>query len=71
MFLLLPVMPTGAVSGRSGLTRAGFPTETHSHWSSEEAHFVLGRRVCALRERNRFRKNSVLSLEALFWLQLV
>jgi hypothetical protein len=42
---LLPpllVMPTRAVSGRSRLMRAGFPTRTRKRRSSEEAHTLLG-----------------------------
>jgi hypothetical protein len=48
---LLPATPTRAVSGRSRPRRAGFPTGTHRCRSSEEAHSLLGRRVCAYRER--------------------
>jgi hypothetical protein len=46
-FLVLLVMPTRAVSRRSRPMRDEFPTGTHRHRSSEEAHFILGRRVCA------------------------
>jgi hypothetical protein len=31
--------------------RAGFPTGTHRHRSSDGAHSLLEQRVCALRER--------------------
>jgi hypothetical protein len=46
MFLLL-TMPTRAVSGRSRSIMAGFPTGTRRHRSSDGAHSLLGRRVCA------------------------
>jgi hypothetical protein len=42
---LLPpllVMSMRAVSGRSRLMRAGFPTRTRRHRSSEEVHTLLG-----------------------------
>jgi hypothetical protein len=51
IFLLLPAMPTRAVSGRSRLRRAEFPTGTRRCMSSEEVHSLLGRRACAYRER--------------------
>jgi hypothetical protein len=41
IFLLLPAMPT----------RAGFPTGTHRHRSSNEGHSPLGQRACAYDER--------------------
>jgi hypothetical protein len=47
MFLLLSTMPTRAVSGRFRPMRVGFPTGTHRRRSSEGAHSLLGRRVCA------------------------
>jgi hypothetical protein len=40
-----------AVSGRSRQMWAEFPTETRRCRSSEEAHSLLGQRVCACRER--------------------
>jgi hypothetical protein len=47
--------PSGDVdevcSGRSRPMRAGFPTGTHRCRSSEEAHSLLERRLCAYRER--------------------
>jgi hypothetical protein len=46
-FLVIPVIPMRAVSGRSRPMRDEFPTRTRRHRSSEEAHFILGRRVCA------------------------
>jgi hypothetical protein len=47
--------------------RAGFSTGTHRCRSSEEAHSLLGQRVCAYRERQLFLKtNSDLSVEASF-----
>jgi hypothetical protein len=51
MFLLLPVTPMGVVSRRSKPMRAGFPTETRRRRSSDGAHSLLRRRVCALRKR--------------------
>jgi hypothetical protein len=51
IFLLLSATPMRAVSGRSRLMKVGFLTETHRHRSSEEAHTLPGRRVCARRER--------------------
>jgi hypothetical protein len=51
MFLLLPRMPTGVVSGRSRPIRAEFPSRTRKCRSSDGAHSLLGRRVCDLRER--------------------
>jgi hypothetical protein len=42
IFLLLPVMPARAVSERSRLRRAEFPTETRRCRSFEEAHSLLG-----------------------------
>jgi hypothetical protein len=38
-------------SGRSRLMRVAFPIGTCRCRSSEEAHSLLGRRVCAYRER--------------------
>jgi hypothetical protein len=40
--LLLPATPMRVVSGRSRPIRAEFPTGTHRHRSSEEAHSLLG-----------------------------
>jgi hypothetical protein len=51
IFPLLPAMPTRAGSGRSRPMRARFPTGTRRCRSVEEAHSLLGRRVCAYRER--------------------
>jgi hypothetical protein len=51
IFLLLSVMLTRAVNGRSRSMRARFPTGTHRCRSFEEAHSLLGRRVYACRER--------------------
>jgi hypothetical protein len=51
--------------------RAGYPTETRRCRSIEEAHSLLGRKECAYRERHRFRKNSVISVEAPFELHLL
>jgi hypothetical protein len=49
--------------------RAGFPIETRRRRSSDGAHSLLGRRVCALRERcYHFRIMSLFYFEALFWL---
>jgi hypothetical protein len=47
IFLLILSMPMRAVSGRSRPMRARFPTGTRRHRSSEEAHSLLGQRVCA------------------------
>jgi hypothetical protein len=69
--LLLPVMPMRAVSGRSSPMQAGFPTGTHRRRSFDEAHSLLGRRVCASHEGKPLPQNSVLSLEVLFWLHLL
>jgi hypothetical protein len=70
IFLLLLVMPTRAISGRSRLMQARFPTRTHKRRSYKEAHSLLGRRVCAWCERKPLLQNFVLSFEALFWLHL-
>jgi hypothetical protein len=51
MFLLFPVALTRVVTGRSRPMRDGFPTVTHRRRSSDGAQSLLGRRVCALRER--------------------
>jgi hypothetical protein len=51
--------------------RVVFPTGTHRCKSIEEAHFLLGRRECAYRERHRFLKNSDISVEASFELRLL
>jgi hypothetical protein len=51
IFLLLSATPTRADSGRSRMMRVGFPTGTRRCRSSEEAHSLLGWRVCAYRER--------------------
>jgi hypothetical protein len=63
IFLLLPAIPMMAVSGRSRPMRAGFPTRTRSCRSFEEAHSLLGRRVCAYRERQCFRKTLIYLLK--------
>jgi hypothetical protein len=44
---LLPTTPMRVVSGRSRPMRDGFPTGTHRRRSFEEAHSLIGRRVCA------------------------
>jgi hypothetical protein len=41
--------------------RAGFPTGTRRHRSSEEAHSLRGRRVCASHERKPLPQNSILA----------
>jgi hypothetical protein len=46
--------------------RAGFPTGTHRCRSFEEAHSLLGQRVCAYRERRMLPQNSELSFEVSF-----
>jgi hypothetical protein len=51
--------------------RTGFPTGTHRYWSYEEAHSLLGRRVCAYRERWTLLQNSELSFEASFGASLL
>jgi hypothetical protein len=51
--------------------RAEFPTGTRRRRSSKEAHWLLGRRVCARHEGIPLLQNSVLSYEALFWLHLL
>jgi hypothetical protein len=51
MFLLLLVTPMRVVSGRSRPMRARFPIETCRRKSLDGAHPLLGRMVCALRER--------------------
>jgi hypothetical protein len=63
---LLPATLTKAVNGRSRPMRARFPTRTHKCRSSEEAHSLLGQRVCAYRERWTLPQNSELSFEASF-----
>jgi hypothetical protein len=47
--------------------RAGFPTGTRMCRSFEEAHSLLGQRVCAYCERWTLPQNSELSFEAIFW----
>jgi hypothetical protein len=66
IFLLLPVMPTRAVTRRYRPMRARFPTGTHRCRSLEEAHSLLGQRVCAYRERQRFCK-TLIYLWSIFW----
>jgi hypothetical protein len=51
--------------------RVVFPTRTRRCKSIEEAHFLLGRREFAYRERHRFLKNSDISVEASFELRLL
>jgi hypothetical protein len=51
IFLLLSTTSMRAISGRSRPMRAEFSTGTHMCKSSEEAHSILERRVCAYRER--------------------
>jgi hypothetical protein len=46
--------------------RTRFPTGTHRYRSSKEAHSLLGRRLCAYRERLTLRQNSELFFEAFF-----
>jgi hypothetical protein len=65
-FLLLPVTPMRAVSGRSRPRRVGFPTGTRRCRSSEEAHSLLGRRACAYRERRTLLQKLWLSFETHF-----
>jgi hypothetical protein len=48
---LLSVMPMRVVSGRSRPIRVEFPTGTRRRRSSNGTQPILGRRVCALRER--------------------
>jgi hypothetical protein len=57
IFLILPVTPMSAISGRSRPMRPGFPSRTHRCRSFEEAHTLLGRRACACRERRMLYKN--------------
>jgi hypothetical protein len=66
IFLLLLATPTMAVSGRSRPTRPGFPTGTRRCRSSEGANSLLGRRVCACRERRMLLQKLWLSFEASF-----
>jgi hypothetical protein len=47
MSLFLPTMSMRAISGRSRLMKAGFPTGTHRRRSSKGAHSLVGQRVCA------------------------
>jgi hypothetical protein len=51
--------------------RARFSIGTCRCRSTEEAHYLLGRRECAYRERYRFHKNSDISVEASFELRLL
>jgi hypothetical protein len=51
--------------------RAGFPTGTHRCRSSEEAHSLLGQRVCAYRERRMLSQKLLLSFKAHFELCLL
>jgi hypothetical protein len=51
--------------------RTGFPTGTHRCRSTKDAHSLLGQRECAYRERHRFHKNSDISVEASFELNLL
>jgi hypothetical protein len=71
ILLFLPVTPTRAISRRSRLVRAVFPTGTCRCRSIEEAHSLLGQREYAYHERHRFRKNSDISIEASFELRLL
>jgi hypothetical protein len=66
ILLFLPVTSTRAASGRSRLMRARFPSETRRCRSSEEAHSLLGRRVCAYRERQCFHKTLIYLLKHLW-----
>jgi hypothetical protein len=50
---------------------AGFPTVTQMCRSSEEAHSLLGQRVCAYRERQTISQKLWLSFEALFGFYLM
>jgi hypothetical protein len=63
----LLVMPTRAASERSRLMRAEFPIRTRRHRSYKEAHSLLGRRVCAWRERKPFSQK----LYSIFWSTLL
>jgi hypothetical protein len=71
IFLLLPATPTRVVSGRFRLMRVGFSTRTHRCRSSEEAHSLLGRRVCTYRERQHFHKTLTYLLKLLLELHLL
>jgi hypothetical protein len=51
--------------------RVGFPTGTRKCRSSEEVHSLLGRRVCAGRERRTLLQKLWLSFEASFELHLL
>jgi hypothetical protein len=66
MFLFLSMTPTRAINGRSRLMRAEFSTGTRKCRLSEEAHSLLGRRVCAYCERQRFHKTPIYLLKH-FW----
>jgi hypothetical protein len=66
MFLLLPATSMRAVSGRYIPMRVGLPTGTRMHRSFKEAHNLLGQRVCAWRERNRFHKTLFYLLKCSF-----
>jgi hypothetical protein len=70
IFLFLPVTLMRVVSGRFRLMRIGFPIGTRRCRSSEEAHSLLGRRVCAYHERTLL-QNSDISVEASFELHLL
>jgi hypothetical protein len=45
------MMPMRVVSGKSRPMRDGFPIGTSRHRSFEEAHSLLGQRVCAVRDK--------------------
>jgi hypothetical protein len=66
IFIFLLVTPTRAVSGKFRPMSAGFPTGICMCRSSEEAHSLLGWRVCAYRETQRFRK-TLIYLWSIFW----
>jgi hypothetical protein len=63
---LLPAMPMRVGSRRSRLMMAGFYTGTHRCRSFEEAHSLLGWRVCVYRERQTLLQNSNY-LWSIFW----
>jgi hypothetical protein len=66
IFLLLLATSTRVVSGRSRLMRTGFPIGTHRCRSSEEAHSLLGQRVCTYHARWTLSQKFWLSFEASF-----
>jgi hypothetical protein len=69
--LLLLATLTRTVSGRSRPMRVGFPTGTHRCRSSKVTHSLLGRRVCAYRERHHLYKTRIYLLKHLLELRLL